>query len=181
MRGYLVPPHIFSFDEDHLISTHTYTNIVPVYPALLNNGWSEYERKIREFAKKVCCKDEGVLYLLSGTSDIQLRGEISSFPKTVSLPEYFPDESNPNKIVKPQMLWTAGCCINQGSTLSFAVTGNNVNDADKTSVSLQTVKLLEDVLTLGVKSKGGQNVKLFPGWPACSVSENDARLAFNVM
>ena len=182
-RGFLVPPYTLSYETKHFTSTKTYANIVPVYPALLKSGWGEYQRKIWEFAKRVCCKkgSGGVLYLLSGTSDIRLYGVTSGFPKG-SLPEYFPDMSNPNKIVKPQMLWTAGCCIKQELTHSFAVTGNNVNGGKgDTSVSMQTVKVLQDVLTLGVKPKGGQNVQLFPGRPECSDPENNMAFSFNIM
>ena len=84
------------------------------------------------------------------------------FPFTETLQiELFPP-LDPNGIVRPNSLWTAGCCVVPAkSAQSIAVWGNNDKvDAETTSLSLTD---LEKLLVTSPSSPAN----LFPAFPGC--------------
>ena len=69
------------------------------------------------------------------------------------------------KIVIPNSMWTAGCCVSGKKVLgSFAVIGNNDSNKLKTLMSRLTVSNLE--ITIGI-------IDLFPGNSDCQKSKYD--------
>ena len=85
---------------------------------------------------------------------------IFQFTETLQI-EIFPTGS-PNGIVRPNSLWTAGCCVAPGaSAQSIAVWGNN----DKIDAETEPM-LLTDLEKLLVTSKSPP-ANLFPAFPGC--------------
>jgi len=85
--------------------------------------------------------------------------------------EYFPDDMNPNRIVRPNSLWTAGCCVWMDKTgkreaESIAVMGNN--DSDKGKVGTTSMKLVD--LERLLVAKGSKPADLFPSVPECRLN-----------
>lgn len=164
-KGHLVPAETYSFSKDHIRSTFIYTNAVPQYATFNTGEWSQYEKRIRDYAQYKCSKNGGDLYLLTGISEMRMtwpskdkiRGTVEQLHK---MPE-------PPKIVIPNSMWTAGCCVTvngQHVLGSFAVIGNNVPLKEKILMSQVSVKTLTEQLEL---------TDLFPGKPGCSEDKND--------
>lgn len=77
--------------------------------------------------------------------------------------EPFPDPLNPNKIVRPNSMWTAGCCVwkemGKAKAQSIAVMGNNDSDKGKLGTTSMTLAELEGILV----DKMSPPADLFPG------------------
>ena len=153
-KGHLVPAETYSFSDAKIRSTFVYTNAVPQYGKFNSGQWSAYENKIRKYGKKKCAKSEGDLYLLTGISDRRIlckneKGICDGIP--VGTPMRMPVDP---KIVIPNSMWTAGCCVSGKKVLgSFAVIGNNDPSKDNIYMSEMTVDSLGQVI----------GVNLFPG------------------
>ena len=156
-KGHLVPAATYSFSDAHIRSTFVYTNAVPQYGTFNSPVWSAYENMIRQEGEKTCANHD--LYLLTGISKHRI-GK-NSITGTVC------DDGKPTpkrmlkdpKIVIPNSMWTAVCCVSGQQVLdSFAVIGNNYPIKDKTNMSKVTVKKLEEII----------GVKLFPGNNDCN-------------
>ena len=91
---------------------------------------------------------------------------------------YFPSDDAKERIVRPNSMWTAGCCIwtdqktGELQAQSLAVMGNN--EYDKTKIQMMSLKLekLERLLT----KTGNEPADLFPATPQCranSISMED--------
>ncbi|KAK2555672.1 hypothetical protein P5673_022699 [Acropora cervicornis] len=157
-KGHLNPSHINSYDQNHQIATFKYTNAVPQFAGHNRISWREYEGKIANYVKTVCGPKGGNMHLITGTSNYlrsttgqQLTGKI----------EYFPP-NNPNAIMRPNSLWTPGCCVvSSTSAESIAVWGNNDN-VDTETISLSPLDL-EKLLV----AEPTQSADLFPAYPLC--------------
>ena len=163
-KGHLVPAETYSFSLDHMRSTFTYTNAVPQYGTFNSGQWAAYERKIRNYAQSTCSKNNGDLYLLTGISDMQRynKGKRVNAFKPPGTPKR---TSKLPKIVIPNSMWTAGCCVSGKKVLgSFAVIGNNDSNKLKTLMSRLTVSDLE--ITIGI-------IDLFPGNSDCQKRKYD--------
>lgn len=167
-KGHLVPAETYSFSGDHIRSTFIYTNAVPQYATFNSGQWSNYEKRIRDYAKNTCSKNGGDLYLLTGVSErrislIPLENSIdATFEPVDRMPE-------PPNIVIPNSMWTAGCCVSvldQNVLGSFAVIGNNVPLKEDILMSQVSVKTLKKLVKLD----------LFPGKPKCSKRKNDVTI-----
>lgn len=158
-KGHLVPAETYSFSEAHLRSTFTYTNAVPQYGTFNSGQWAKYEKKIRDYAKNVCSTKQADLYLLTGISDIKIQLGQGNLINTLK-PHGQPKRMRKlPKIVIPNSMWTAGCCV-RGTTVfgSFAVIGNNVPNKEKIEMSQVTVNQLASIIG---------NVDFFPGNDDC--------------
>lgn len=161
-KGHLVPAETYSFSEAHLRSTFTYTNAVPQYATFNSGQWSKYERRIRDYAENHCSKQTADLYLLTGISKrrIEPGAKKSRVKPLLRMPEQ-------PRIVIPNSMWTAGCCVSvsgQNVLGSFAVIGNNHPDKQEIAMSKVTVRSLTILLDV---------TDLFPGKPGCSQDTND--------
>lgn len=166
-KGHLVPAETYSFSVDHIRSTFIYTNAVPQYAKFNTGQWSNHEKRIRDYAKNICSKNGGDLYLLTGISNRRISSTSENVIKAKSEPLY--QMPKPPNIVIPNSMWTAGCCVSvlgQDVLGSFAVTGNNVPLKEEILMSQVSVKTLSKLLKL----------KLFPGKPGCSEDENDVSI-----
>ena len=95
------------------------------------------------------------MYLLTGISEVVIQQGHGNSRKT-----HKPKRMRkPPKVVIPNSMWIAGCCV-RGTTVldSFAAIGNNVPNKGKIEMSQVTVDKLES--TIG-------NVDLFPGNDGC--------------
>ena len=155
-KGHLVPAETYSFSEAHLRSTFTYTNAVPQYGTFNSGQWAKYERRIRDYAKNVCSTKQADLYLLTGISDVKIQLGQGNLINTLRKPKRM---HKLPKIVIPNSMWTAGCCV-RGTRVfgSFAVIGNNVPNKEKIDMSQVTVDQLASIIG---------NVDLFPGNDDC--------------
>lgn len=168
-KGHLVPSKTYSFSAEHLLSTFTYTNAVPQYAAFNSGQWVQHENKIRKFAER-CNNSNGDLYLLTGISDKRITN--SSIIKNTgksSITTIKPLQLNTRmpegpRIVIPNSMWTAGCCVIGGMGYSFAVIGNNAWVKNEMFMSQLTVKDLESAIGIDY---------LFPGNPNCHFKKND--------
>ena len=176
------PAGINTFDKSFMSATYTLTNAAPQFEASNNGPWSEFENRIKNYAKTTC---RGTLYLLTGTSDYGLATD-SSTGKPVQdtrIPLPYTRDSFPRgvKLVTPRALWSAGCCVRQepGGTLgywwpssttieSFAVMSNNQNNPNLLHQTEMSVAQLEELLT----APGTRRVNLFPGNSACRSDTN---------
>ena len=162
-------------------STFVYTNAVPQRPVLNSGQWSQYEKRIRDYAVNDCTKNDGTLYLLTGSSFLRWNPDTKHFKAkkpskalklaNTDLPE-FP------AITVPSSLWTAGCCVRGGTAVgNFAVFGNNAEDPRKLYTSQLLMSTLQEALTTD-KARGEteDEVKLFPAFPVCMNDANDVQL-----
>lgn len=171
-KGHLAPAHTFSNDRNRYVSTYTYTNAVPQCQAFNGGRWKAAENRIRNYAVNDCAS--GTLYLLTGTSFVRIQpGRYFHF-QIQHL-----DGNTP--IAIPNSMWTAGCCVHVHNTKGFAVIGNNVQDEASRLTLEVTVEDLQHILKADVTHLkiGGPNVNLFPGNPACSNPDNNAKLGFH--
>ena len=168
-KGHLVPAETYSFSDAKIRSTFVYTNAVPQYQTFNSGEWSKYEEKIRDYDEE-CAKNGGDLYLLTGISDRRILGKNEKgipYGKLVGTPKRMPEDP---KIVIPNSMWTAACCISLKKVLgSFAVIGNNDPIKDHIYMSEVTVKRLEGII--GTDVIGGIN--LFPGNDNCNDENYD--------
>ena len=167
---------------------------MPQAPKFNNDGWKEYEIRIRRYAREVCTvqqqqqqqqqlqqgqqqqqqQQQPFLYLLTGTSSVGINqnNPPDAIPNlTVDrIGDFFHGE-----IDIPNSMWTAGCCVRPHGqrTESFAVIGNNVNDKQATLTQQITVARLQSILQADGNTLN--EVKLFPGNLAC-VNNNVANL-----
>lgn len=65
--------------------------------------------------------------------------------------------------MRPNSLWTAGCCVNGTHAESIAVMGNNDPERGEAEARPMSVAHLEGILAPQV----GQSANLFPGNPYC--------------
>ena len=163
-KGHLVPAETYSFSLHHVRSTFVYTNAVPQYQTFNSGQWSKYEDMIRDYGKNKCAKKKGTLYLLTGISDRRILGKNEKgipYGKLVGTPKRMPEDP---KIVIPNSMWTAGCCVKGQKVLgSFAVIGNNDPIKHKIYMSEVTVDSLGQVI----------GVNLFPGNDDCNDIKHD--------
>lgn len=83
--------------------------------------------------------------------------------------ELFPP-GNPNGIVRPNSMWTAGCCMKASGPESIAVIGNN--DFDKSKAGTQSMSLATLEKLLAIKKPAN----LFPAFPGCRSKSFDLNL-----
>ena len=170
-KGHLLPAETYSFTDDHLDSTFTYTNAVPQKTKFNSGAWLQYEKKIRNYASQTCSTDTEKLFLITGISEAHIEqnedGDLYAVPKALKFMK--PSDGN---IAIPNSMWTAGCCIvpSKGAVEAFAVIGNNLYSKKETNMFKATVRQLEGLLHTGVKGFGGSAIRLFPGNSGCSVS-----------
>ena len=164
-KGHLVPAETYSFSEENIKSTFVYTNAVPQYQKFNSGQWGTYEKKIREYGKDTCANNGGDLYLLTGISDHRIGKNFMTDTVyddgiPVGTPKRMPE--NP-KIVIPNSMWTAGCCVLGQQVLgSFAVIGNNDWNEGKLHTSDVNVQELEGII----------GITLFPGNNGCRTHLN---------
>lgn len=159
-KGHLNPSLINSYDEDYQIATFTYTNAVPQFKSHNRRSWKNFEGKIANYVKHICGKAGGNMHLITGTSNY-LFDSAKGQQVTGATIEKFP---NVNGIVRPNSLWTAGCCVVPGASTqwpqSIAVWGNNHKiDAETEVMSLTD---LEQLLVTSTSA-----ADLFPAFPGC--------------
>lgn len=154
---------------------------MPQAPSFNNDGWKEYEIRIRRYAREKCLvqqqqlqQGQSILYLLTGTSSVGIQQQLNNppEPKTNLKVDHIGDVLS-GEINIPNSMWTAGCCVRPygQKTESFAVIGNNVNDKLGTLTQQVTVKKLQDILEADVYTLN--NVILFPGNSACADENNN--------
>lgn len=155
-KGHLVPAATYSFSFESRRSTFVYTNAVPQYQTFNSGKWSGYERKIRKYGKKWCADEKDIMYLLTGISDCQISGTTKTTKSCVKVaPDRMPKEP---KIVIPNSMWTAGCCVKEEKVFSFGVIGNNDPIKDNIHLTEVAVKTLEEII----------GIELFPGKNDCN-------------
>ncbi|KAL9959910.1 hypothetical protein ACROYT_G033286 [Oculina patagonica] len=172
-KGHLNAAHINSFDKQHVLATFTYSNAVPQYGHFNRGAWSSFEDKIVDYVTSQCAGQYGssaVMYLLTGTSKFRLQvgGEKPAHDKGPFEIHYFPSEDAEDRIVRPNSMWTAGCCVwNDESgkvrAQSIAVMGNN--DFHEERIGMRSMKL-EELEKLLVDERS-QPVALFPSVAEC--------------
>ncbi|KAJ7391995.1 Endonuclease domain containing 1 [Desmophyllum pertusum] len=122
-KGHLLPAEAYSFDDNAILSTFTYTNAVPQKGRFNSGVWAQYESKIRDYAKFTCSTSGGDLYLIPGISEAKSRiqGEcLQQSRKTLTKLK-----TSGDAVSIPKSMWTAGCCIvpARGAVGAFAVIG----------------------------------------------------------
>ena len=118
-RGHMNPAALNSFDGNFMKATFTVTNAVPQYKASNNGPWNNFEVRISKYAQSTCGASSrmGTLYLLTGTSNFGLSLDQSRKPvqdTTIKAPytkQDFQIKKHQVKLVTPNALWTAGCCV----------------------------------------------------------------------
>ena len=123
---------------------------------------------IRDYAKNICSKKGGDLYLLTGISERRIRLTPKNTLKTRA--ELLDRMPAPPNIVIPNSMWTAGCCVSilgQHVLGSFALIGNNVPKKEEIEMNQVTVKDLAKLLKV---------IDLFPGKRGCSKNKNDVTI-----
>lgn len=178
-KGHLISKRTFSSTEDRCASTYKYTNAVPQAPSFNNDGWKEYEIRIRRYAQETCpgLQQQGqpILFLLTGTSSVGIQQQLKNPPQpNTNLPVGFIGDIVHGTINIPNSMWTAACCVHGQQTKSFAVIGNNVNDKQGTLTQQVTVKKLQDILQAGTYTLN--TVTLFPGNMDCADETNNVLL-----
>lgn len=170
-KGHLLPAETYSFTDDHLASTFTYTNAVPQKTKFNSGAWLQYEKEIRNYASQTCSIKGGDLFLITGISEAHIEKEaLSATQKDLE----FMKPSGDN-IAIPRSMWTAGCCIvpSTGVVGAFAVIGNNLFSKTAPNMFQVTVPQLKGFLLTGVQGFGGSAIALFPGNPGCSNPGNN--------
>ena len=173
-KGHLVPRKTYSDTLERLLSTYTYTNVVPQHHSFNVGMWSTFEGKIREYASDPghCVSDGGTLYLLTGTAFVH-----HAHPGNPTHPALLRLGGQNTGIHIPNSLWTAGCCVRPNNdAASFAIIGNNIETPNIMQI---TVNELQQILREDVGPNGlnivpldhhghQQDVSLFPGNPNCA-------------
>ncbi|KAL9982650.1 hypothetical protein ACROYT_G004719 [Oculina patagonica] len=176
-KGHLLPAETYSFTDDHMLSTFTYTNAVPQTRTFNSGAWAQSEKNIRNYATYTCSKKGGDLYLITGVSEAQIKEIDTTSTRPVVQAVKLKSFRGEGGIKIPNSMWTAGCCVvpdvpKKGAYEvkgAFAVIGNNVKALDRMHMSSVTVKELQDILHVGVHGAGGTSgIVLFPGNPECS-------------
>jgi len=172
-KGHLDPAHINSFDKDHVLATFTYSNAVPQYGFFNRGPWKRFEDKIVDYVTTQCAAQHGrsaVMYLLTGTSKfrVQVGSNKPTQDKEAIEIHYFPSADVEDRIVRPNSMWTAGCCVwnDESETQraqSIAVMGNN--DFDRERVGMRSMNLAE--LEKLLVDKNSEPVCLFPSVKEC--------------
>ena len=90
-----------------------------------------------------------------------------NFPAFLQI-HYFPNDDEEDRIVRPNSMWTAGCCVwNDESGIqraqSIAVMGNN--DFDRKRIGMRSMDLAE--LEKLLVDKNSEPVLLFPSVKEC--------------
>ena len=182
-RGHLAPAHTLSdtgYNGAGFRSTFVYTNAVPQRPAFNSGQWSQYERMIRDYATDYCTKDDGTLYLLTGTSFVNWDPDTDRYD--INDPRGQPKLANGDlpqfpSITVPSSLWTAGCCVKDGDAVgNFAVFGNNRVDPKETFTQQVSMGKLHEVIQGDIASGKPPKVKLFPAFPGCMDDANKVTL-----
>lgn len=155
-KGHLVPARTYSFTDNQIKSTFTYTNAVPQYASFNSGEWSDWEANIRAYAVNTCSARKGDLYLLTGTSDIRITST-DPWPDNWKIGSVKTMLEDP-KIVIPNSLWTAGCCVSDQGKKHFALIGNNVPVKKDMLTTLLSLEHLQKLL-----GKNQHQIKLFPG------------------
>ena len=180
----MAPAHTLSdtgYRDAGFRSTFVYTNAVPQRPAFNSGQWSQYERLIRDYAVNRCTKDDGTLYLLTGSSFMHWTPNTYNF-KVINPNEALKlaNEDLPKipAITVPSSLWTAGCCVKGGTAVgNFAVFGNNAEDPSELYTSQMSMDTLQRALTKD-KARGEteDEVNLFPTFPGCMDDAKEVKL-----
>lgn len=160
-KGHLNPSLINSYDCNHQIATFTYTNAIPQSASHNQGSWKQFEGKIANYVKHICGPNGGNMYLITGTSNYKF--DLETREKVAGAKIEFSSPFVPSGIVRPNSLWTAGCCVvpKTGSAQSIAVWGNNDNTNPYTmSLSLPDLEKL-----LGTSTYLPAN--LFPALQEC--------------
>lgn len=161
-KGHLFPGMTSSSTQDSHLSTFTFTNAVPQRIAFNRGQWSQFERRIRQYALRCTgAPQNGVLYLITGASFVAIQGNP---PQANQVPiNQLPPMDIPNS------MWTAGMCVPQnGNAQSFAVIGNNVQNVAGILTQQITVAQLEAILQIDLQVNGlkrsqvKEKVNLFP-------------------
>ena len=167
----MAPAHTFSVDREHYVSTFTYTNAVPQCQNFNSGQWKTFENRIRRYAGRCTQGQLGTLYLLTGTSFARIQQGNPPQPIAGQIHTLHLPNNLFARIDIPNSLWTAGCCVrpNGQNTESFAVIGNNVQNAQQQLTQQVSVAVLQNILAFDVAQRGigGQNVRLFPGDQNC--------------
>ncbi|XP_068684579.1 uncharacterized protein [Montipora foliosa] len=173
-RGHLNPCHINSFNKTFMKATFIYTNCVPQCGTSFNSGsWMAYEGRIASYTKDRCANDTGgTMYLVTGQSDYRVRvrstGALAQVPTPI---QYYPSSSSRHRLVQPNSLWTAGCCVYRSRTSglityaeSIAVIGNNDKNS---SCTLTRAVHLWELEWLLVPHNATYPADIFPGYSGC--------------
>ncbi|XP_068696617.1 uncharacterized protein [Montipora foliosa] len=192
-RGHMNPSAINSFDTDHMKATYTLSNAVPQFQQFNSFQWGKQEEKMRNYAKNICGKGDGTLYMLTGISDIGLKipsgggDPVQDTSITQRCPQYtFTSKGTSQTLGTPRAVWAAGCCVWQPLSTtappakrgrwqpvtSFAVMSNNHPDQTQLHLTQMSVADLEALLT----PSGQSGVKLFPGKSDCGLSTYNIKL-----
>lgn len=169
-KGHLLPAETYSFSDNHMLSTFTYTNAVPQIKRFNSGVWAQREKDIRNYATNTCSKKGGDLFLITGVSEAQIEIDATS-KKPVANVKDLRSMGGAGGIKIPNSMWTAGCCVVSATNVvkgAFAVIGNNLQDRSRVHLSEVTVKELQSFLHVGVNGAGGAKIELFPGNLECS-------------
>ena len=178
-KGHLAPAAMFSFDKDRKTSTYHYTNAVPQYKKFNMGQWKILEERVRCFAMHC----PGTLFVLTGTSEVQIQLGHSDTPEAI-LPQWylnFPRSTYMGDHIRiPDSMWTAGCCVLDNYLVhgAFAVIGNN--DPVNNEVYNVDVKKLQEFLDTGVGNKK-PSIELFPGKYGCDEPGNQHKALYNLV
>lgn len=174
-KGHLNPAYINSFDKKHVLATFTYSNAVPQYGSFNRGLWRKFERKIVNYVTEQCAiknKSSAVMYLMTGSSKFRLQDgtEKPVHDKGQIKIHYFPGPGSNGSIVRPNSMWTAGCCVwedenHKEMAQSIAVMGNNDFTKNLTIMSMTLVEL-EKMLVYD----GNEPVSLFPAVKECRIN-----------
>ncbi|XP_068684577.1 uncharacterized protein [Montipora foliosa] len=182
-RGHLNPCHINSYNQTYMKVTFIYTNCVPQCGTSFNSGtWMAYEGRIASYTKHRCANQTGgTMYLVTGQSSYRIH--VRSNGALVQVPtatQYYPSSSSHHRLVQPNSLWTAGCCVYRSGTTglityaeSIAVIGNNDKNS---SCTLTRAVHLTDLEWLLVPSTSPYPADIFPGYPGCRTNSFSAHL-----
>lgn len=85
--------------------------------------------------------------------------------------EYFPSAEEEDRIVRPNSMWTAGCCVwsdesGQVRAQSIAVMGNNDFEKDRIGIRSMTLAELQNLLV----DEKSDPVQLFPSVEECATN-----------
>lgn len=175
-KGHLNPAHINSFDKQHESATFTYSNAVPQYRHFNRGPWKSFESKIANYVTEQCPgknRSSAVMYLMTGSSKFRLKvgARKPTQDKGQVKIHYFPGPSSNGSIVRPNSMWTAGCCVWKNENgieraQSIAVMGNN--DFTNKKIGIRSMKLVE--LEKMLVYEGTEPVAIFPAVKECRMN-----------
>ena len=172
-KGHLVAANYGRGNEERILATFTYTNVVPQFGRFNSGPWQRCETKLVKWGKNNCA--------FKGAQNVQMFIVVGAVPSTVtsvfrdSQPRWFGKEGFSNYKNKddypvnlPKHLWTAACCVYQYYDEGKLIQGTKntaferINDPGNSQCNTRNMPSLTNLLSINP----------FPNSPQCNTLDN---------